>query len=156
MVLVVFSSHAPFADTNTSPRRHQVSSGAHHGLLVSSMMWVDRMLFFFLSVIPSLVVFFLITFTTNEILPSATLAAEWLTGSTGMSTLRDSFAAALKRLNWLGMTLLVRNSLVRNKMLRNAYHNCVLSLTTFPPIPSPKGKKIYPFPIKNFFLHANT
>lgn len=47
MLLVVFSSHAPFADTNTSPRRHQVSSGAHHGLLVSSMMWVDRMLFFF-------------------------------------------------------------------------------------------------------------
>ena len=43
----IFSSHAPFADTNTSPRRHQVSSGAHHGLLVSSMMWVDRMLFFF-------------------------------------------------------------------------------------------------------------
>lgn len=47
MVLVVFSSHAPFADTNTSPRRHQVSSGAHHRRLVSSMMWVDRMLFFF-------------------------------------------------------------------------------------------------------------
>ena len=89
--------------------------------------------FFFLSVIPSLIVFFLITFTTNEILPSATLATEWLTGSTGMSTFRDSFAVVLKRLNWLGMTLLVRNSLVRNKMLRNAYHNCVLSLTTSPP-----------------------
>lgn len=107
--------------------------------------------FFFLSVIPSLVVFFLITFTTNEILPSATLAAEWLTGSTGMSTFRDSFAAVLKRLNWLGMTLLVRNSLVRNKMLRNAYHNCVLSLTTSPPPPPLKGKKLILFRLKISF-----
>ena len=108
---------------------------------------------FFLSVILSLGVYFLITFTTNEILPSATSAAEWLTGSTGMSIFRDSFAAVLKRLNWLGMTLLVRNSLVRNKMLRNAYHNCVLSLTTFPPPPPPplKGKKFIPFRLKISF-----
>lgn len=149
----ISSSHAPFADTNTSPRRHQVSSGAHHGLLVSSMMWVDRMLFFFLSVIPSLIVFFLITFTTNEILPSATLAAEWLTGSTGMSTFRDSFAAVLKRLNWLGMTLLVCNSLVRNEMLRNGTTTVYYRSQPPPPPPPPplKGKKFIPFRLKISF-----
>ena len=71
-------------------------------------------MFFFLSVSPSLVVFFLITFTTNEILPSATTATERLNGTTGMNIFRDSFAAVLKRLNWMGMTLLVCSSLVRN------------------------------------------
>ena len=108
--------------------------------------------FFFLSVIPSLIVFFLITFTTNEILPSATLAAEWLTGSTGMSTFRDSFAAVLKRLNWLGMTLLVCNSLVRNEMLRNGTTTVYYRSQPLPPQPPPpKGKKFIPFRLKISF-----
>ena len=91
---------------------------------------------FFLSVIPSLGVFFLITFTTNEILPSATSAAEWLTGSTGMSIFRDSFAAVLKRLNWLGMTLLVCNSLVRKEMLWNV--TTTVYYRSQPPHPLPQ------------------
>ena len=112
-------------------------------------------MFFFLSVIPSLGVFFLITFTTNEILPSATSAAEWLTGSTGMNIFRDSFAAVLKRLNWLGMTLLVCNSLVRKEMLRNVTAT-VYYRSQPPPPPSPKRSKFIPFWIKNFILYVNT
>lgn len=101
--------------------------------------------FFFLSVIPSLGVFFLITFTTNEILPSATSAAEWLTGSTGMSIFRDSFAAVLKRLNWPGMTLLVCNSLVRKEMLRNVTTTVYYRSQPPPSTPSPQKEQIYPF-----------
>ena len=103
---------------------------------------------FFLSVILSLGVYFLITFTTNEILPSATSAAEWLTGSTGMSIFRDSFAAVLKRLNWLGMTLLVCNSLVRKEMLRNVTTTMYYRSQPQTPPPPPahaKKEQIYPF-----------
>ena len=108
---------------------------------------------FFLSVILSLGVYFLITFTTNEILPSATSAAEWLTGSTGMSIFRDSFAAVLKRLNWLGMTLLVCNSLVRKEMLQNVTTTIYYrSQPQTPPLPpTQKRNKFIPFLIKISF-----
>ena len=161
MVLVVFSSHAPFADTNTSPRRHQVSSGAHHGLLVSSMMWVDRMLLFF-SFCNSQPGRVLPNYIYNERDPSISNFGDRMIDWFNWNEYFPGFICrCAEKAKLAGYDLIGAQFFGKKQNVTK----CIPQLCTIahslpppppPPTPSPKREKIYPFPITNFFLHANT
>lgn len=132
---------------------------SHHGRLVSSMMWVDRMLFFF-SFCNSQPGRVLPNYIYNERDPSISnfggRMIDWFNWNEYFPGFicRCAEKAKLAGYDLIGAQFFGKKQNVTKciPQLCTIAHN----LPPPPPTPSPKREKIYPFPIENFFLHANT
>ena len=138
-----------FADTNTSLRRPQVSSGAHHRLLVSSMTWVDRMLSFF-SFCNSQPGRVLPNYIYNERDPSiSNFGGRMIDWFNWNEYFPGFICRCAEKAKLAGYDLIGVQFFGKKGNVTKCYHNYVLSLTTTntPPPPTPHAKKeqIYPF-----------